>query len=166
MKTTVKKTKQKKKITIRTILVSLGIDPDKKINIRELAVEALSLYALTIIITSLVQVLILRISPNTLGICLIKSAITNTVTAIIAILGLNIPTVKNNVFLSALSYAVISVPYSDSVLIVLFEKNYSLTLLEIFVVYFIVYLFLGFFIQKYLNLFKKLLNRIINSGGH
>lgn len=158
----IKKTKQKKKVTIRTILISLGIDPNKKIDIRELAVEAISLYLLTVIITLFVQIFILDVSVGTFRMCLGKSAITTIFTAVLALLGLNLPKIKNNVFFSALLYSILSIPYLDS-FIVLYREGIPWS--KVLLVYFIVYFILGFFIQRFLEVLKRLLNRIINHGS-
>lgn len=155
------KTKQKKKVTIRTVLLFLGIDPNKKINIRELIVEVLSLYILTILVTSIVQVFILDVDVITFRICLAKSAVTNIMTAIFAMLGLSVPRIKSSVLLSALSYAIISIPYTDS-FIVFFREGMSIWL--VLLIYLIAYFILGFFIQRFLELLRNLLTKIINGG--
>lgn len=162
MKTITRKTKQKKKPTIRDVFKSLNIDLNKKIDIRVLLVEALSLYVLTILITSLVQMLILDVSTDTFRICLLKSAVTNIVTAIVVMLGLNVPTIKGNVFFTALSYTIISIPYADSFIIYARE---GIPWPKVLLIYFIVYFVLGFFIQRFLGVLKNLLNRIINNGS-
>lgn len=162
METTVKKNKQKKKLTIRSLLVSLSIDPNKKINIRELIVEVLSLYILTILVTSIVQIFILDVGMITFKICLGKSAITNIFAAVFAMLGLNVPKVKSNLLLSAILYAVLAIPYADSFIIFYRE---GVSVLQVLLVYFLVYFFLGFFIQRFLNLLRKNLNRVLHNGS-
>jgi hypothetical protein len=133
----------------------------QKINFRELLVEYLSIYTLTIVVTIIIQSMILQVSIETLLTCLLKSMFTNLVSATLVMVGLRIPIIKSHILLMALAYALSNIPYIDILIIHTYEPH--LSLLKIIGSYSLSYFVLGFFIDKIVGLSKNLFNKIINN---
>jgi hypothetical protein len=131
----------------------------RKINLRELLVEYLSLYTITIVVTVFIQSVILYVRPEILLACLLKSMLTNLITATLVILGLRTEIVKSHILVMAFGYAFVNIPYMDILIIHSYQSN--LPFWRILLSYALVYFILGFFIDKILAFSKKVVAYII-----
>lgn len=135
----------------------------KKLSLREFWVEYLSIYTLTIMVTTLIQVIILDVEIQVLLTCLIKSMFTNMIGATLVMLGLRTQIIRSHKVLMALVYSLCNISYLD--IFIVAKYGGASSVFEVFISYFVVYFILGFFIDKYVKLSKKILNRIFNNGS-
>ena len=138
------------------------IIPKQKIDWRSIIVDYVSIYSLTILVTTLIQVVIFKVETIILLTCLLKSVLTSIVTVSLVLWGLQSPKVQRHPALMALIYPLSNIPYSDIVIMYMYMYHTGIdTILQIFGTYFLFYFILGFFIAKYVYYAKKILDKVI-----
>ena len=140
----------------------MKIQRKQKIDWRSIIVDYVSIYSLTILVTTLIQVVIFKVDTEILLTCLLKSMLTNIVTVILVLWGLKSPKIETHPAIMAVIYTLSSIPYSDIVIMYMYMyKTGMVTVLQIFGIYFIFYFIIGFFIAKYVYYAKIILDKII-----
>lgn len=131
----------------------------EKIDWRSIIVDYVSIYSLTILVATLIQVVIFNLQTEILLICLIKSVFTSMISIVLVLWGLKLPQVQRHPVLMALIYAITNIPYGDILIMNIYINEISI--LQVFGTYFLCYFIIGFFIAKYVYFAKKVLDKII-----
>ena len=140
----------------------MKIQRKQKIDWRSIIVDYVSIYSLTILVTTLIQVVIFKVETEILLTCLVKSILTSVITVSLVLWGLQSSRVQRHPALMALIYPFSNIPYSDIVIMYMYMYHTGITtILQIFGTYFIFYFVLGFFIAKYVYYAKKILDKVI-----
>lgn len=133
-----------------------------KIDWRSIIVDYVSIYSLTILVTTLIQAVIFKVETEILLTCLLKSLFSSVITVGLVLWGLQSPKVQRHPALMALIYPLSNIPYSDIVIMYIYLYHTGIdTILQIFATYFIVYFILGFFIGKYVYYAKNILDKVL-----
>lgn len=140
----------------------MKIQKNQKIDWRSILVDYISIYLLTILVTTLIQVVIFKVETIILLTCLLKSILTSIISVSLVLWGLKSPSVKRHPALMSLIYPFSNIPYSDIVIMYIYMYHTGVdTILQIFGTYFLFYFIIGFFIAKYVYYAKKILDKVI-----